>query len=88
VYFWIKDYNTRHSYTWEWKHDRLPSSFITTGFHRTLSDYVNAMTKNKLAITKFDEPQPLEQGVRLDPHMKKHHRIPHTIAVGAVKLED
>ena len=86
VYFWVKDYTTKHSYSCEWKHDRLPSSFVTTGFHRTLSDYVNAMTKNRLAITKLDEPQPSEQGVKLNPHMKKHYRIPQSIAIEAKKI--
>ena len=38
LYYWISDYFHRHSCTFEWKHDRLPSSFIKTGFHRTLSD--------------------------------------------------
>jgi ubiquinone/menaquinone biosynthesis C-methylase UbiE len=85
MYYWISDYFTRHSYTSEWKHNRLTSSFVTTGFHRTLSDYVDAMTKGGLVITKFDEPQPLEQGVRLHSPMKKHYRIPHSIAIEAVK---
>jgi SAM-dependent methyltransferase len=85
-YFWVKDYTTKHSYQWEWKMDRLPSSFVTTGFHRTLSDYINAMTKNDLVITKLDEPQPLEQGVKLAPNMKKHYRIPQSIAIEARKV--
>jgi len=85
VYYWISDYFTRHSYASEWQHSRLQSSFVTTGFHRTLSDYVNAMTKSGLVITRFDEPQPLEQGVRLHSPMKKHYRIPHSIAIEAVK---
>jgi ubiquinone/menaquinone biosynthesis C-methylase UbiE len=85
VHYWISDYFTRHSYNTEWKHNRLPSSFVTTGFHRTLSDYVNAMTKCGLVITKFDEPQPLQQGVRLHSPMKKHCRIPHSIAIEATK---
>ncbi|HVP26642.1 MAG TPA: class I SAM-dependent methyltransferase [Candidatus Bathyarchaeia archaeon] len=85
VYYWISDYFTRHSYVSEWKHSRLQSSFVTTGFHRTLSDYVNAMTKSGLVITKFDEPQPLEQGVRLHSPMEKHYRIPHSIIIKAIK---
>jgi SAM-dependent methyltransferase len=87
VYYWISDYFTRHSYATEWKHSRLQSSFVTTGFHRTLSDYVNAMTKNGLVITKFDEPQPLEQGVRLHSPMEKHYRIPHSLAIEATKMK-
>ena len=84
-YYWISDYFTRHSYASEWKHSRLQSSFVTTGFHRTLSDYVNTMTKRGLVITKLDEPKPLEQGVKLHAPMEKHYRIPHSILIEAVK---
>ena len=86
LYYWIYDYFRRHSYTVEWKHDRLPSSFVTTGFHRTLSDYVNAMIKHGLVVTGLDEPQPMEEGVRVHPPMKKHYRIPHAIAIEATKI--
>jgi len=86
VYYWIADYLRRHSYTVKWKHDRLPSSFITTGFHRPLSDYVNALTKHGFAVTGLDEPQPLEEGVRVHPPMKKHYRVPQSIVIEATKI--
>ena len=85
LYYWIADYLRRHSYTVEWKHDRLPSSFVTTGFHRPLSDYVNALTKHGLVITRLDEPQPLEEGVRVHPPMKKHYRVPQSMVIEATK---
>lgn len=81
-----EDYFRRHSYACEWKHDRLISSFVTTGFHRTLSDYVNTLNKNKLAVTRFEEPQPLEEGVRIHPPMGKHYRIPHSLVIEATKI--
>ena len=86
LYYLIEDYFQRHSYTWEWKHDRLTSSFVTTGFHRTLSDYVNALTKHGLVVTKLDEPKPLKEGVRLHPPMKKHYRIPQSLVIEATKI--
>jgi 2-polyprenyl-3-methyl-5-hydroxy-6-metoxy-1,4-benzoquinol methylase len=85
-YYWIYDYLRRHSYTVEWKHDRLTSSFVTTGFHRPLSDYVNALTKHGFAITGLDEPQPLEEGVRVHPPMKKHYRVPQSMVIEATKI--
>jgi len=85
LYYWVADYLQRHSYTVEWKHDRLPSSFVTTGFHRPLSDYVNALTKHGLAITGLDEPQPLGEGVRVHPPMKKHYRVPQSMVIEATK---
>ena len=86
LYYWIEDYFKRHSSTFEWKHDRLPSSFVTTGFHRTLSDYVNALTRHGLLVTGFDEPQPLEEGVRLHPPMAKHYRVPQSLVIDAAKI--
>ena len=86
IYYWIADYLRRHSYTFEWKHDRLSSSFMTTGFHRTLSDYVNALTKHGLVVTGLDEPQPLEEGVRVHAPMKKHYRVPQSMVIEATKI--
>jgi SAM-dependent methyltransferase len=85
LYYWTADYLVRHSYTVEWKHDRMPSIFVTTGFHRPLCDYVNALNKNGLVVTRLDEPQPLEEGVRLHPPMKKHYRVPQSIIIEATK---
>jgi SAM-dependent methyltransferase len=85
LYYWTADYLRRHSYTVDWKHDRMPSSFVTMGFHRPLSDYVNALNKHGLVVTGLDEPQPLEEGVRLHPPMKKHYRVPQSIVIEATK---
>jgi ubiquinone/menaquinone biosynthesis C-methylase UbiE len=85
LYYRIEDYLRRHSYSYEWKHDRLTTSFVTTGFHRTLSDYINALTKYALVITRLDEPQPLEEGVRVHPPMKKHYRVPQSLVIEATK---
>ena len=86
LYYRVEDYLQRHSFTSEWKHDRLPYSFVTTGFHRTLSDYVNTLTKHGLLITRFDEPQPMEEGVRLHPPMVKHYRVPQSLVIEATKI--
>ena len=86
LYLRIDDYFRRFSYTFEWKHDRLPSSFVTTGFHRTLSDYLNALVKHGLVVTGLDEPQPLEEGVRVHPPMKKHYRVPQSLVIEATKI--
>jgi ubiquinone/menaquinone biosynthesis C-methylase UbiE len=85
TYYWVGDYLTRHSYTVEWKHPRLRSSFSTTGFHRTLSDYVNALTKHGLVVTGLDEPQPMQEGARVHPPMEKHFRVPQSIVIEATK---
>jgi len=86
LYYQVEDYFQRHSYTCEWKMKRLTSSFVTTSFHRTLSDYANALAKHGFVITKLNEPRPLEEGTRLHPGMKKHHRIPFSLVIEAVKV--
>jgi len=85
-YYRIENYFRRHSYTFEWKHSRLRSSFVTTGFHRTLSDYLNALTKHGLVITRLDEPKPLRKGVSVHPPMKKHYRVPQSLVIEATKI--
>lgn len=85
VRYWIEDYFQRNSYSFEWRHDRLSSSFVTTAFHRTLSDYVNTLIKQGFMITRFDEPQPTEEGVRVHTPMKKHYRVPQSIIIDSTK---
>jgi ubiquinone/menaquinone biosynthesis C-methylase UbiE len=86
LYYRVEDYLQRHIFTSEWKHERLPSSFVTTGFHRTLSDYVNTLNKHGLVVTMFDEPQPMEEGVRLHPPMAKHYRVPQSLVIESTKI--
>lgn len=88
LYYRIEEYFTNAPYTSEWKHDRLTSGFTTTGFHRTLSDYINTLTANNLVITKLEEPQPLAQGGRYLPSMEKHRRVPQSIVIETTKLEN
>lgn len=88
LYYWIKEYFRSHSYTSVWKHDRLPGSFKTTGFHRPLSDYANSLVKNGFVITGLDEPKPMEEGVRVHPPMSKHYKVPQSIVIEAMKIKD
>ncbi len=86
LHYCIRNYLRRHSYAWEWKHDRLSSSFVTEGFHRTLSDYINVLIKHGLIVTRLDEPKPLGKGVRIHPPMKKHYRVPQSLVIEATKI--
>jgi SAM-dependent methyltransferase len=86
LYYWTADYLRRHSYTVEWKHDRMPTSFVTTGFHRPLCDYVNTLNKHGLVVTGLDEPEPIEEGIRVHSSMKKHYRVPQSIVIEATKI--
>jgi len=86
LYYWTEEYFTRHSYAFEWRHDRLPAPFVTTGFHRTLSDYVYAITGKGMAITRIEEPRPMDEGIKLLPSMGKHRRVPQSIVIEANKI--
>lgn len=68
-----------------WTMKRLGNSFQTTSFHRTLTDYFQAMYKNGLLITRLVEPKPTVTGVLKDPSLGKHTRIPHAIVIEAIK---
>lgn len=85
-YYWIADYLRVHSYPVQWKHDRLTSSFVTTGYHRPLSDYIRALSEHGFVVTGFDEPRPLKRGVKVHPAMGKHFRIPQSLVISSVKM--
>jgi ubiquinone/menaquinone biosynthesis C-methylase UbiE len=51
LYCRVDNYFYKRRYAIEWGGSRLSSSFVTTSFHRTLSDYVNAMTKHGLIVS-------------------------------------
>jgi 2-polyprenyl-3-methyl-5-hydroxy-6-metoxy-1,4-benzoquinol methylase len=86
LYYWTADYLRAHSYQFEWKHDRLVSSFATTGYHRPLSDHIRILAEHRFVIRGLDEPQPLKKGVEVHPAMSKHYRIPHSLAISSVKV--
>lgn len=88
LYNRVDDYFHRQSFKIKWNSDRLPSSFVTTSFHRTLSDYFNALVKQRFAITGLDEPQPIKEGVIIHPPLKKHYRVPQSIVIEATKIRD
>ncbi len=86
LYNWTSNYLQSHSYPFEWKHNRLPAPFTTTGYHRPLSEYMKTLTTHGFTITQLDEPQPTKKGIKAHPPMAKHHKIPHSLAIEATKL--
>jgi SAM-dependent methyltransferase len=68
-----------------WNMKRLVKPFKTTSFHRTLTDYFEALHKNGFVISRLFEPKPTARGVTKYPALKKHTRIPHSIIIEAVK---
>jgi len=88
IYHYMKvyDYNTRHKVSTNWMKDGkpyLPTPLVN--FHRTLSDYVNALGRHGLYITGMDEPIPTEEGIKIFKD-DKDIRIPNFMIIEAIKI--
>jgi len=74
---------TRCEVSWDMK--RLVKPFRTTSFHRTLTDYFQALHKSGFVVTRLVEPKPTSKGVSKYPSLRKHTRIPHSIIIEATR---
>jgi 2-polyprenyl-3-methyl-5-hydroxy-6-metoxy-1,4-benzoquinol methylase len=68
-----------------WNMERLLKPFETTAFHRTLTDYFQALHKGGFAVTRLVEPKPTTQGASEHPPLRKHMLIPHSIVIEAMR---
>jgi ubiquinone/menaquinone biosynthesis C-methylase UbiE len=68
-----------------WPMKRLIKPFKTTSFHRTLTDYFQALYKSGLLIRRLVEPKPTARGTANYPQLRKHRKIPQSIIIEAVK---
>ena len=69
----------------QWKMERLLKPFETTSFHRTLTDYFDALHKNRFYVTRLVEPQPTKQGVEKHPPLKEVLLRPQSVVVETVR---
>jgi ubiquinone/menaquinone biosynthesis C-methylase UbiE len=67
-----------------WDMERLVKPFKTTSFHRTLTDYFQALHKSGFVVTRLAEPKPTSKGVSEFPSLVKHTLIPHSIILEAI----
>lgn len=68
-----------------WDMKRLAKPFKTTSFHRTLTDYFQALHKNGFLVARLVEPKPTLRGVSKHPSLRKHTKIPHSVIIEAIK---
>jgi ubiquinone/menaquinone biosynthesis C-methylase UbiE len=68
-----------------WNMKRLVKPFRTTSFHRTLTDYFEALRRNGFVVARLFEPKPTARGVAKYSALRKHLRIPHSIIIEAVE---
>ncbi len=85
LHFMVDRYFDTHSEIIHWRMERLTRPFETTIFHRTLTDYANALNDAGFVISRLKEPKPTKRGIELYPVMKEIHRIPHSIAFETMK---
>jgi ubiquinone/menaquinone biosynthesis C-methylase UbiE len=68
-----------------WTMKRLVKPFKTTAFHRTLTDYFQALYENGLLVQRLVEPKPTATGASKYPQLRKHRKIPQSIIIEAIK---
>lgn len=68
-----------------WRMERLLRPFETTSFHRTLTDYFNALHKHGLLTRRLLEPKPTGKGPAKFSPLKQVLFRPHSIIFEAVK---
>ena len=72
-------------YPVQWKMQRLVKPFRTTGFHRTLTDYFDALYKSKLFMSRLVEPRPTQKGLRKHPPLREVLERPQSIIIESMK---
>jgi len=72
-------------YPVQWDMERLSKPFRTTSFHRTLTDYFNALYKNRLFTSRLVEPQPTRIGLEKYPQLREVLKRPQSIVIEAVR---
>ena len=74
-------------YPLHWKMERLAKPFRTTSFHRTLTDYFEALSRSRLFVSRLVEPKPTEKGLLKHPPLKEALVIPQSIIIESIKCE-
>jgi len=80
-----KRYLGAAKYPVQWKMERLVKPFTTTSFHRTLTDYFDALYKSKLCVLRLVEPRPTQKGLRKHPPLREVLLIPQSIIIESIK---
>ena len=85
LYLQVKKYFgvVKSEVSWDMK--RLAKPFKTTSFHRTLTDYFQALHKSSFLVARLVEPKPTLRGAAKHPSLRKHMKIPHSIIIEAIK---
>lgn len=86
LYYKVDRYFGAHKYVVLWEMKRLTKHFRTTSFHRTLTNYADALYNAGFLILRLREPTPIKRGLAKNPiYFEKTLRIPDSIIIEAVK---
>lgn len=86
LYYTIDRYFDTCSDVIDWNMDRLTEHFKTTAFHRTLTDYADALNDAGFKVSRLKEPLPTQEGLSKHPeYFGNNLRIPQSIVIEAVK---
>jgi len=72
-------------YSVQWKMERLIKPFKTTSFHRTLTDYFDALYKSRLFVVRLVEPRPTRKGLQKYPPLREVLVRPQSVIIESVK---
>lgn len=75
-------------YPVQWKMKRLVKPFRTTSFHRTLTDYFDALYRSRLFASRLVEPRPTREGLLKYPPLREVLVIPQSIIIESIKITD
>jgi len=86
LHYAMDRYFDRHSDIITWDMDRLAKHFETPSFHRTLTDYVDALHSAGFLVSRLKEPRPTKKGLEKYPeYFEGNLRIPQSVVVEAKK---
>lgn len=86
LYYKVDRYFDTHRYIIPWNMKRLTKHFTTMTFHRTLTDYADALHSAGLVISRLKEPKPTRKGLaKYSVFFTDSSRIPQAIIIEAVK---
>lgn len=73
-------------YLIEWNMERLSTPFRTITFHRTLTDYFDALYSNNLHVSRLVEPRLTEQACKRYPYLQDALQRPQSVIIESVKV--
>ena len=79
-------YFEKAKYTIEWNMDRLSIPFKTITFHRTLTDYFEALNRNNLYVSRLVEPRLTKKAYQKYPYLQDALQRPQPVIIESVKV--